>query len=179
MTTTLKLYETTDALADVLAQLEENGGELTPDLEALLDSAHADFAEKVERTALKVREFRRIAEAQKAEADLIAARARASTKLADSLTAYLHRHMELAGTPKVVGLLATVALQNNPPALDVDDAQWDEHALRGLAMHKPEWVTVTPERYALNKRAFIDLAKAGHSLPDGMTLVVRQSVRIR
>ncbi len=175
---TIKLYEATDALATVDAWIQEhadeilaNGGELTPELLALLDQAEGDFDAKVEKVALKVRELIAEADAVKVEADRLTQRAKTAKNAADSLKAYLHRQLEAAGKTQVKGTLVTVALQKNPPRVvttrDAADAQTST------------FVTAIPARYEWNKDAIKDAAKAGEPLPEGVTVEQGMSLRIR
>jgi hypothetical protein len=148
----LKLYEATDALDIVAEMLAETEGELTPEIEELLARAGADFNAKAERVALKVRELVLEADAVKAEADRLAARARARKNAAESLRAYLCREMQRADRPKIKGELVSLSVQRNQPKLVGADTL-DDTYLAGLG---DAFVTVTRK---LNARAVLELWK--------------------
>ena len=177
MSATMKLYETVEALETVEAWLLENDGDLTPEMEALLEQAGHDFTDKCERTALKVRELARSAEAAKEEAKRLSALASAREHAAERLKAYLERNMRAAGRPKVSGTLVTISLQKNAPG--VVAPAWDEEALRGMAMYQPQFVRRVPESFTLDKRAILDAYKNGQPIPEEVEIVQTESLRIR
>ena len=174
----IKLYEAVEALGTTEEWLDEAGGELTPEVEALLDGAQMAFAEKVERVALKVKALESEAEAISAEAARLTARAKARTTAAKSLKAYLQRCLEVAGETKVNGLLCTVALQTNPPAVTVP--AWTDEELRELFEAGAPGVELVPERFVVNKK---DLLAAYHrsedAVPTGVTVTRSTSLRMR
>lgn len=172
----MTLYEATAALQITDAWLEELGGELTPEMEVLLDVAEGDFATKAERVALKVKGLEAEAKAIKEEEDRLAARRKARENGAKNLKAYLGRMLEAAGKDKVNGTLVTIAFQNNPPSLQVPDgidlAELFEAGAPGIEH--------IPASYAVNKRALLDAYKVNPEvLPNGFAVVQGRSLRIR
>lgn len=181
--TGLKLHETTAALHITDEWLEEHGGELTPELEALLEQAEGDFATKAERVALKVKALEAEAKAIKDEADRLADRAKARTNGAKSLKVYLERCLIASGKDKVNGLLVTIALQTNPPAVQVSP----EADLRELYEAGAPFVTVVPESYTLDKKMVLEKVREAEAnggdqddvLPRSVRVTRSQSLRIR
>lgn len=177
----LTLLEAVEALMISESWLEEAGGELTPEVEALLNEADGDLKEKVERVALKVKQLEGQAKAIKEEADRLTARARARSNGADSLKRYLERCMNAVGLKKVDGLLCTVAMQLNPPKVEMTDGT----DLKELYEAGFPGVDLVPVSFALNKKAVLEAVKeAGDParvLPkDGSIRVVRtESLKIR
>jgi polynucleotide 5'-kinase involved in rRNA processing len=172
------LIERLDALLISEGWLEEAGGELTPEVEALLNEAKEDFAEKVERVALKVKALENDAAAITKEADRLYARAKSRATAAKSLKSYLQLCLERAGETKVTGLLCTVALQKNPPSLKTPALTQDD--LRELHEAGFGFVRVVPESCVLEKRELIAHAKTSPAvLPTGWELEQGQSLRIR
>lgn len=173
----LRLYDHTAALETVHEWLIESGGELTPEIEALLDEAEADFAAKAERVALKVRELEAEAKAVKEEADRLAARAKAAANGARSLKDYLLEQCHAAGQLAVKGKLATVRVQNSPmsalctiPAESMADLKSDpEYA---------PYIAEIPVSYRFDAKAAIEAAKAGAELPAGIYTEQKTHVRI-
>lgn len=173
----MKLYEATQALGITEEWLEETGGELTPELEALLDAATGDFSEKVERVALKVKALEAEAKAIRDEESRLSARAKSRETGAKRLKEYVQRQMEAAGKDKVNGLLCTVALQMNPPAVFVPDTL----DLGELYEAGCPGIELVPERFVVNKRELLDAYKVkGEAvLPNGATVTRSTSLRIR
>jgi hypothetical protein len=164
----MKLYEIPAALRAIEAQIEEAEGELTPEAEVALDALPLEFARKAEYIALMAREALGAAEAPKAEAERLTARAKAHANRAERLKAYLHRCMTEMGETKIAGELATVAVQRNgTPSVIVE---CDPTAL-------PEQyrkVTVTADTLGL-RWAY----RNGDQLPEGVRVEVGTHLRIR
>jgi len=181
--TGMKLYETVEALGTVNAWIDEHadellasGGELSPELAQLLEQAEGDFAEKVERVALKVRSLLAEGDAIKVEEVRLAQRRKSREHAAESLKQYLQHALDMAGETKVTGTLVTVAIQKNPPSVRglVDESQLAEWAQQGSA-----FVTIIPETYALDRKAILTAHKGGLEIPAGLTVEQSASVRIR
>lgn len=174
--TTVTLYELADA-RDILDNwLLETGGEITPELEALLNDLEAKADEKIERVALYIREQKSLADAAKQERDRLAGIAAARLKAAESLTGYLRREMDRLGKDKVNGVLVTVALQKNPPSVKGELSQ-DE--LETAYASGPAIVKFVPASFVLDRKAVLDVHKAGGTLPAGLSVEQSVGVRIR
>lgn len=173
MATALKLYETTDELLTVREfLLESEDGELTPEMEQLLDHATGNFDEKVERVALVIRELVASAKGINDEAERLAARARSAERAASRLKAYLLAQLLRADVKKVERPLATVRVQANPPSVRSSLAPEAVLALRQTPL-----VRVIPERVELDSKSIITAWKAGEALPEGVT--VEQGCHLR
>lgn len=109
----LRLYEVADALVAIGEQLIENGGELTPEIEAELAVLDGAFEQKVERILLYGKNLEASAEAAAAEArrlnSLSSTRANAARRLRD----YVKAQMETAGRPKVETDRIVARIQKN------------------------------------------------------------------
>jgi hypothetical protein len=158
--------------------LLETEGEETPAIAELWEKLEGDIAEKVERWALWIQARSAEAAAIKEEEQRLAARRKAIENAIERSKAELQRQLELAQRDKVQGLLCTVALQNNAKSVRGD---LDEHALRNLAMDPDlgNLVRYIPERYELDRRAVLELEKAGETIPAGLEVVQTRSLRIR
>jgi hypothetical protein len=178
MTASVKLYELSAARDILDGWLAESEGEVTPELEALLAELDANVDEKIERVALFVRERLATAAAVKEEVQRLQAIQKREEKAAESLKGYLLREMQRLGKAKVNGLLATVALQNNPPSVKGELAPDYLIELIGVDETKA-FVTYVPESFALNRRAVLDAHKAGTPIPSGLTVEQGVSLRIR
>jgi hypothetical protein len=173
--TSVTLYEIADA-RDILDNwLVESGGELTPEIEQLLNELDGAANEKIERVALYIREQKSLADAAKQERDRLAGIAAARLKAAESLTGYLHREMDRLGKDKVNGVLVSIALQKNPPSVVGEPVR----PLEGLYIDKPEFVRYSPASFALDRKAVIEAHKAGQQIPEGLSVAQTVSVRIR
>ncbi len=180
MTTAIKLYELSDAREILDDWLAESEGELTPEIETLLAELDGKTDEKIERVALFIREQVAEAAAVQVEEDRLRGRRKAREKAAESLKGYLLRQMDLLGKTKVQGLLATVAVQKNPPSVttalndgDLMDAFSDPSNPVG------EFVREVPASYRLDRDAVMAAYKNGGQLPEAIVVTTGSHIRIR
>jgi hypothetical protein len=114
----VKLYERTEALAIIDQLLLESEGDLTPEIEQLLNEAEMSFAEKAVSVAAKVTEFEATAAAARSEATRLAQRAKSFENKAGSLRSYLLIQMQIANKAKVEDARFTLSVRQNPWKLD-------------------------------------------------------------
>lgn len=176
------LYEIADLRAIIDRALEESDGELTPEVEEALALWDAEFAHKAESVALYICEQERLAEAVKAEEQILAARRRGLLRRAENLTNYLQSQMERTNTTRVNGVLKTLVMQKNPPAVKevIETTQEDLRAIWESAGGVSWYVTRKPEVFSWNRDGIKDATKAG-TLPESIAkrVVVSQSVSLR
>ena len=164
------LYSLADELRRIGDELESNGGELTPELEAALNATEGAFEAKVEACLCLAQEREQAAEAAKAEAARLADLASSRTKAVDRLRLYVKQQMEAAGRLKVETPLFKVAVQNaSRPSIRWT---WDMEAL-------PEaFVKVIPATSKLDSDAALKAYKEGH-LPEGFEVSTSTFLRVR
>jgi hypothetical protein len=181
------LYDIADAREILTTWLDETEGELTPELETLLDELDATADQKIERVALFVREQLAEAKAIREEEDRLTARRKARERAAESLKTYLHAQMERLGKTKVTGLLATVAIQASPPSVKcalTQDQLRDSYRERDSYNEEDPYIERVPESYRLKSKAVLDAYKRGEwEWPDppllGVTVEQGTHLRIR
>ena len=167
------LYELAD-MRDVLSDwLDETEGELTPMLDEILTELSGKIDEKIERVALFIREQVATAKAIGEEADRLTQRRKVREKAADSLKMYLQSQMERLGKTKVEGLLATVALQRNPPSVRT-------FLEPTYTLDTERFVRVIPERVEWDRKALLDAWKEKPESIERIAVVEQTtSLRIR
>src|SRR4051812_17792966 len=111
MGATVKLYELADAARILDEFLVEAEGELTPEIESLLDSLELDIKAKVQDVALYIQQLVATAAAVRLEEDRLSRRRKAAERTAEALRGYLLRNMMRLDLKKVEGSRVTVALQ--------------------------------------------------------------------
>jgi hypothetical protein len=124
--TALSLWRITDSLAAVDAALEENGGELTPEIQEKLDAMTEALPAKVCNVAGYVRYLESLEASCKAEEERVREIRKASEKRRERVRRYLADCMERSGTKSVkpnpnTGLLS-VSLLAGRTKVTVDDA---------------------------------------------------------
>ena len=160
----MKLYEIAPALRFALDDIvvdEETGEILNADA---LHAVEAEAAEKIEATALYLRELDAEAKAAKDEADRMIARVKSMQKRSDYLKAMLIEALHVTG--KVKTARVTVSIRTTQ-AVAVDEGANLPEAFQTVK------TTVSPNKIAI-KQALLD----GVEVP-GCHLEARESVSIR
>lgn len=160
----MKLYEISDAIRAALdhIELDEETGEI---LQAdALHAVEAEASEKIEATALYLRELDAEAKAAKDEADRMIARVKSMQKRSDYLKAMLIEALHVTG--KVKTGRVTVSIRTTQ-AVAVDEGANLPEAYTTVK------TTVSPNKVAI-KQALLD----GVEVP-GCSLEARESVSIR
>jgi len=154
----MNLWQITDDLGHLADRLIESGGVLTEDDESLLAALSEQFDAKIERIGQLVRALRVDGQAAKAEADRLAAMAKARESSAARLEEYIARCMREAQVQRV-----------DTPTIQV----------RRVANSAPtiRWVGEgeVPDELAVVKREFSatkvkELLAAGGDVPDGVSV---------
>lgn len=160
----MKLYQISDAIRQALDHIEldeETGEILNADA---LHAVEAQAAEKVEATALYLRELDAEAKAAKDEADRMIARVKSMQKRSDYLKSMLLDALHATG--KVKTARVTVSIRTTQ-AVSVDEGANLPEAYTTVK------TTVSPNKVAI-KQALLD----GVEVP-GCSLEARESVSIR
>lgn len=167
MTAALKLYEVADALVLIGEQLEENGGELTPEIEEQLAVLDGAFEQKVERILLYAQNYRAAADAAVKEAERLASLGRSRTAIADRLRGYVKAQMDIAGRTKIETDRIVARIQKNGrPSI---------HCLVPIDTLPEGFVRVRRE---FNAEVAYELWKAKAPLPDGITVEHGSHLRV-
>lgn len=162
----LKLWEIASELDQIEALIHENGGELSPEIEAELDRLEGEFDAKAERVGLYFRELLASADVAKAEKDRLAGIERRFRNSAEGLRHYLHTQMRLLEIREIKTPRVSISVRQNPESIHVagDPSTLPEEFRR---------VKVEADKAAL-KAAH----KEGRELPAGVTVECGESLRI-
>lgn len=160
----MKLYQISDAIRQALdhIELDEETGEILSADE--LHAVEAEAADKIEATALYLRELDAEARAAKEEADRMIARVKSMQKRSDYIKSMLLDALHATGKVKTVRV--TVSIRTTQ-AVEVSEGANLPEAYTTVK------TTVTPNKVAI-KQALLD----GVEVP-GCSLEARESVSIR
>jgi len=159
----VRLYE----LAQNYAQLLEIAEEIESDaLVDTLESLRDAIEDKAENIAKLIKNLEADAKIIKEEEQRLAERRRAIEAKVDKLKMYLQEQLETAGLQKVKRPTITVAIQANPPSVDVID----ETAI--------PIDFLIPQAPKVDKKSILERLKKGESVP-GVALKQTKGVRIR
>lgn len=162
----LKLYELTDSFLRIADLIDEN----QPDeaLEMALQQIDVAIEEKAEGIAKLVKMLDYDADVYKAEEKRLADRRRAIENKRDRIKEYLKLQMERVGKDKIKLPMATLALQNNPPAVHITD----DKAIPA------KYITIIPEQHVPDKKAILEALRAGNEVP-GAEVTQGRHLRLR
>ena len=162
----LTLYGITAELNAILAQLEELGGEITPELEQALAINEEQFVAKAEDYGHAILNLKAMAGAAKAEKDRLAALQKFYENAQKRLTDALSNAMQLFGHDKVENAAMRLSLRHTT-ATEVDD-------LDAIPMeYKTTKVEVVADKTAIKKAI-----QSGEDVP-GAHLVENVSLQIK
>lgn len=160
------LYGITSELNAILAQLEELGGEITPELEQALAINEEQFVQKAEDYGHAILNLKAMATAAKAEKDRLAALQKFYENAQKRLTDALSTAMQVFGQDKVENATMRLSLRHST-ATEVDD----------LDQLPAEYKTTKVEVVA-DKTAIKNAIQSGEAVP-GAHLVENVSLQIK
>ena len=159
----MKLYELAQNYAELLEMTEEMESDALVDTLSALQDAIEDKAENI---AKLVKNLEADAKIIKEEEQRLAERRRAIEAKVERLKTYLQEQLEVAGLQKVKRPTITVAIQNNPPSVEIADEK----------LIPSEFMIPQPAK--VDKKSILDRLKNGEMIP-GCSLKQTKGVRIR
>lgn len=158
----MKLYELTESYNKILELIEEGGEGLEDTLEALEDA----IEDKAENYAKVIKTLEAQAKMIKEEEQRLSDRRKALENHATNMKLRLEDELRKVGLDKVKGLIFTVAIQKNPPSLNVLDES---------KIPAQYWVPQSP---TLDRKGLLDFLKQGNSV-EWAEIKQGESLRIR
>jgi hypothetical protein len=161
------LYALADAREVLDRLVEENEGELTPELEQALDELDGATEEKIERVALWIKERMHDCEGIRAEEQRLMKRRHAIFNGASALREYLARNMARLGKTEVRGLLISVGLRETELRVEgeLSDADMATLYLKGA-----DYITYHPPSYAIDRKRLNQHVRNGTLPPPGLAI---------
>ena len=163
----IKLYELTDAYKTLWDLVDDNDSDLAM-VEAALQTVEATIEVKAANIVTFLKSLDSDAKAIKEEEFRLYARRKTIENKHAGMKHYLKEQMELIGIEKLKVATHSISLQNNPPALQILDAD----------VIPQKFLTLIPERYEPRKKDITDAIKAGEEVP-GCELTRGRGIRIR
>jgi hypothetical protein len=165
----LRLYELPYAFRQFDRDLEEAGGELSPDMLARLDALEAAPPRKVDAICALISEHNAAADAFEAESRRLSERARAQRSAADRLKSYLLANLIALGRDKVKGERFVASVR---------EAAMPKIAWPGSLNDAPAEFLRVETSVHLNYDRAVAAYKAG-TLPDGFITNITKYLNIR
>ena len=161
-----KLYELTEMYQNIWDLIGDDEVDLLS-LEKALQNIEENIEIKAENTAKLIKGIDGDIEVLKTEEKRLADRRKALENKREGIKGYLENHLRIIGIDKVKTPLFTVALQNNPPSVNILDEK---------LIPKDYVKTVTTT--SISKRDLLEDLKQGLII-DGVELKQTKSLRIR
>jgi DNA repair exonuclease SbcCD ATPase subunit len=158
----MKLYELAQNYAQLMEMAEEMESDALVDtLEALQDA----IEDKAENIAKLIKNLEADVKVIKEEEQRLADRRRSIENKVNRLKEYLQQQLEIAGLQRVKRPTITVAIQNNPPSVEITDEK----------LIPSEYMI---PQYKVDKKSILERLKNGETVP-GCELRQTKGVRIR
>jgi hypothetical protein len=164
-----KLYELTDEYATLLSKVAELEGEVTPEMDQLLQVVGGEINVKIENIAKLVKNLEGDMDAFKNESGRLYDKAKSAKNHIDWLKGYMKSAMEKANISEVKGEVLKIAIRPSQPSVVVLDDR----------MIPTEFVRVIPETKEPDKRAIIANYKAGGEQIPGTQIAIGLTLTIK
>lgn len=163
----MKLYELSSSHQAIFDMILDENVDLNV-LEDNLQCIEATMEIKVQNGIGLIKSLEAYHDAVESEEKRLAAKRKTAKNRIDWVKNLYKNTMEAMSKDKIQTPIGTMAIQNNPPSLVIDDEK---------ALHA-EYITIVPVQYVPNKDKIKADLKAGKDVP-GARLVQGRSLRIR
>ena len=158
--------------------LEENGGELTPEIESLLEETKELFPKKIDGYGVMLRKFKALEEACDSEIKRIQGIKKTAQNSQKNMRKHIQDTMDLFGYKKLVGNMTMMWISTSN-SLEVDeDALLSQYTAKIEALNKalPPYLSVEVK---VSKTALKNEFKGADVLPAGCTIKESESLTIK
>jgi len=162
----ITLYNLSEAYENVLSLIDEENPD--DDFINALRSIESSIEIKAINIANLIKSLESDAKIIKEEEQRLKQRRESKLNAAASIKQYLSITMEQMKRDKISSPTRTIAFQNNPPALQINDA----------SLIPQKFLTLIPEHTEVRNKDVVDALKAGEEVP-GAALIRGRSLRIR
>jgi hypothetical protein len=161
------LYEITDQYKNI-ADLLDDPTMPTEDISAALTVIEGDLQAKASNCAVMLQGMDTDIDVLKAEEKRLSERRKSIEGRRDWLKSYVKEQMERINMPKIKTPTFTLAIQNNPPKVDITSEK----------DIPTKYLTIIPQTTVPDKKRIAEALKTGKEVP-GATLTQGTSLRIR
>ena len=170
------LYELTGQMAAIEDYLQENGGELTPELEEIWEETAESLPKKVDGYNQVIKTFEAYAKNLDEEIKRLQALKKTADNSAKRVKAHVKETMELFGLTKLDGNYCKMSISSST-STDVDEETvLKAYRARVTLLDLPAWISVD---FKVNKTVLKDTFKDKDVTPAGVSFVKNTQLRIR
>lgn len=170
------LFELTDQMSLIEQTLDENGGELTPELEEQWVETEESLKQKIDNYNSLVRLFDYRSENLASEIKRLQALKKTTDNSKKRVVEHLKDVMEAFGLTKLEGKLCKVSLSSSTSTEVDEETVLQPYLSRIEMLHLPEWITVD---FKVSKTALKEAFKDKDITPAGVSFVKNTSLRFR
>ena len=163
----MKLYQLTENYQNLWDLVEDETIDISI-VETALKTVEGAIQEKAQNLAVFIKSLGADIEIIKAEEKRLTDRRKALENKQSGIKNYLQSQLEIAKLDKIKTPVITVAIQNNPPAVQIIDE----------AIIPAQYKTIVPQTFTIDKKSIADDIKKGISVP-GAESTQGRSLRIR
>ena len=160
------LYELSVQLAIGQDEIVNDEGVISPELEAELDRLLPAITDRAANLGRWLRNIDGNIEAVESEIARLKKRKEVNDHLKDRLKAYLKDSMEKAGMDKIDTGIMVLAIQKNPPSVELIDE----------TIIPASYKDIIPEQYVISKKRILEALKAGEEVKGA---VLHQGTHLR
>lgn len=174
----LTLYQLTEQQQQIEDLLIENGGELTPEIEQLMESTSEALAVKVDGYNHIIRRLEGFAASAKAEKERLAKLQKVAENGVKAIKAHIADVMQAQGISKLESATCKIGFRRTESVAITDEElllRPYRHTVDTIAPTLPEWVKVSID---IDKTALKAYIKAGHPVL-GAEVEENQNIQIR
>lgn len=170
------LFTLTEQMSLIEQTLDENGGELTPELEEQWVETEESLKQKIDNYNSLVRLFDYRSDNLAAEIKRLQALKKTTDNSKKRVVEHLKDVMEAFGLTKLEGKLCKVSLSSSTSTEVDEETVLQPYLSRIEMLHLPEWITVD---FKVSKTALKDAFKDKDITPAGVSFVKNTSLRFR
>lgn len=170
------LFTLTEQMSLIEQTLDENGGELTPELEEQWVETEESLKQKIDNYNSLVRLFDYRSENLASEIKRLQALKKTTDNSKKRVVEHLKDVMEAFGLTKLEGKLCKVSLSSSTSTEVDEETVLQPYLSRIEMLHLPEWITVD---FKVSKTTLKEAFKDKDITPAGVSFVKNTSLRFR
>ena len=163
------LYELSADVQHIISILEDNGGELTPELEAIFDASSEALALKLDNCLVALKSKESLVGAISGEIDRLSDWLSAEGKKCDWLKGYILNNMLRAGVEKSEGVHGRLTVAKGRESVQVD----------GIGFIPTKYLVEKPATWSADKKALKEAIKRGEEFKEVRIVVGNKTLKVK
>lgn len=170
------LYQLTEQMSALESLLEDNGGELTPDIEALWQETGESLTRKVDNYNALIIKLKNYSSNLDSEIKRLQGLKKTADNSLKNVKEHIKSVMEQFGIDKLEGAYCKISLASSTSTEVDEETVLAPYLSRIAKLNLPEWITADLK---VSKTALKDAFKDKDVTPAGVSFVKNKSLRIK